>query len=683
MYYQNNFNNFQQNLNENNDPPPIKVEEDEKEYKGGDKIVFALKRNLISKYLIDFCKNKKNKKLDEMLSDLITYKIYKNSNEPFNLRQIIFEKLEKMMIEISCLRNEEIRMEKTQKLFLWYKGRIKAFEDIRKIQEKSYKEKDEIDDLEIYNEKELKKKSEKEDIIMNEEEKNVKENLKHRNQDMLYKDMLEDYKVKQIKDSDITGNRTKSNKELDSFPIKIDKSLYKTLSSSSFKNYSHIGEITTFYSTKNGKNPFTLKKKLGLEEQTYYSLNKRRFPKLNRETKFSYSYNRPTYDYNTMIVENNIVNCKLKNLKEKRGKEEINEGLENFGMDKAKFKENIINKYELKKIINMYSNDNQFNSALLKKYKLKRPIIKKGIKLKKIGHKKSIDDNFIKNNEESKENFVIIRNDSKRSFSQVIKKFNFINEKPKIDINQIKNIDLNTNSIMEKEKNEIKVIKIKLKQTKDKIKKEYMNIKENYSDIPNDIVYNIFNKNPLFKQKFLYDRLCGIKTKKVEISNKDTERDESESEYHNFYMSAYDFSNLKKLENYEEEKKKKTRNNEKSIIEAFDSSKDDFLNFRKTMSSWKKNNFEKLYNRIIKNKDKNEISNFTPESKYISFKRKINLKQEKHNSLEYALVNPIENSLYPRLYLPRNGSMLLTRKVKNEKKGKSKKKEEIKYIFLL
>ena len=676
MYYQNQFNNFQQNLNENDDPPPINNEEDEKEYKGGDKIVFALKRNFISKYLIEFCKNEKNKKLDEMLSDLISYKIYKKTNEPFNLRQIIFEKLEKMMIELSCLRNEEIRMEKIIKLFLWYKERIKSFEDIRKIQEKSYKEKDEIDDLEIYNERELKKKSQKEDIIINEEEKNVKEDLKHRNKDILYKDMLEDYKLKQIKDSYNADNRTKSNKELDSFPKKNDKALYKTLSSSSYKNYSHMGEITTFYSTKNGKNAFTLKKKLGIVEQTYYSLNKRHFPKLNRETKFSYSYNRPPYDYNTMIIENNIINNKLKNLKEKRGKEEINEGLDNFGMDKAKFKENIINKYELKKIINMYTNDNNFNSALLKKYKLKKPIIKKEIKLKSISNKKSIDDNLIYNNEESKENFVKIRNDSKRSFSQVIKKVNILNEKSKIDINQIKNIDLNTNSIMEREKNEIKVIKIKLKQTKDKIKKKYINIKENYSNIPNDIVYNIFNKNPLFKQKFLYDRLCGIKAKKVEISNKDTERDESESEYHNFYMSAYDFSNLKKLENYEVEKKKKTRNNEKNIIEAFDSSKDDYLNFRKTMSSWKKNNFEKLYNRIIKNKDNNEISNFTPESKYISFKRKINIKQEKHNSLEYALVNPIENSLYPRLFLPRNGSMLLTRKAQNEKKGKSKKKKK-------
>ena len=589
MFYQSKYYYLQQNLEESNDQKPIKEKEDEKEYKGGDKLDFALKRNFISKYLINFCKNEKNKKLDEMLLDLITYKIYKKPDEPFNLRQIIFKKLEKMMIEISCLRNEEIRMEKIQKLFLWYKGRIKAFEDIRKIQEKSYKGIDEIDDLEVFNEKELKKKSQKEDIIINEEEKKVKEDLKHRNIDMLYKDMLENYKIKNIKESCISGNNTKSNKELDSFPIKNDKTLYKTLSSSSFKNYSHLGEITTFYSTKNGKNSFTLKKKLGIIEQTYYSSfnNKRHFPELNRETKFSYSYNRPNYDYNTMIIENNIIGSKFKQLKEKREKEEINDKLEIFGMKKAKYKENIINKYELKKLINMYTNDNQFNTALLKKYKLKTPLIKKEIKLKSLDNKNIIDDNFLKNNEESKNDFIKLKNDSKRSFNG----FNFLNEKPKIKINQIKNIDLNKNSILEKKKNEINVIRIKLKQAKDRIQKKYMDLKEDYSDIPNDIIYNIFNKNPLFKEKFLYGRMCGIKSKKDEITNKeDYERDESESEYHNFYMSAYDFSNLQKLENFSNktEKKNKTRNEENNIIEAFDSSKDDFLNFRKTMSTWKK-----------------------------------------------------------------------------------------------
>ena len=268
----------------------------------------------------------------------------------------------------------------------------------------------------------------------------------------------------------------------------------------------------------------------------------------------------------------------------------------------------------------------------------------------------------------------------KRSYSQIIdKKFNFLKEDPKMEINKIKNMDNNTKKILEKEKDEIKVIKIKLKQPKEKINKKYVKLKENYSDIPNDVIYEIFNKNALFKQKFLYDNLCNIKFKKDEANiKKDTENEESESEYHNFYMSAYDFGNIKKLEKFsknssENNKPNKTRN--ENIIETFDSNKDNFLNFRKTMNSWKRDNFEKLYN-TIKSKENNDQTNLTPESKFISFKRKMNLRQRKQNSLLYAMVNPIEQSLYPTYFLPRNGSMLLKRKTLNEKKGKNKKKKK-------
>ena len=693
MYFGSQFNRFQPNLNLTNNHQQINSEEKEKdkefEYKGGDKIAFAVKRNYISKNLINFCKGENNKRLDELLSDLISFKLEKKILDSMNFKQIIFDHLEKMIIEISCLTNGEIREERIQKLFLWYKAKIKLFEDIRKIQEKSYKEKNEIDDLEILNEKESEKNKVKEEII-NEEEKNVKEDLKHRNKDMLYKDMLEDYKRKHIRNKYMSENITKANKELESSPTKNEKFMYKTLSSTSFKNYSHSGEMTTFYSTKNGKNAFTLKKNLGNEEQNYYSLfnlyNKNYIPPLDKETKFSYSYNRPKYDYNTMIIENNIIEKKIKELKEKRTKEEIKEKLDKFGTGKAKYKESIINKYELKNVINMYANTNDFNSNLLQKYKIKSPMSKNNLpkRFSKLKESKlndgSYDDNMIGNKFEKKENMIRPRKLGRRSYSQIISNnFNFLKEDPKMEINKIKNMDNNTKKILEKEKNEIKVIKIKLKQPKEKIYKKYENLKENYSDIPNDVIYEIFNKNALFKQKFLYDNICNIKFKKDEANiKKDTENDESESEYHNFYMSAYDFGNIKKLEKFsknsnENNKPNKTRN--ENIIETFDSNKDNFLNFRKTMNSWKRDNFEKLYNRI-KSKENNEQTNLTPESKFITFKRKMNLRQRKQNSLLYAMVNPIEQSLYPTYFLPRNGSMLLKRKTLNEKKGKSKKKKK-------
>ena len=689
MFHQNQFSQYQQNIkNDNqliNNEDEENVKEKEKDYKEGDIFVIALKKNYISQYLLNFYKNEKNKQLDELLSDLVKFKLDRKDIELNNFKQTLYENLEKMIVEISCIRNKDVQFEKIQKLYLWFKDKIKTFEDLRKIQEKSYKEKGEIDDIDLLNEKKINEKEE--EIIINKEEKNMKENLKHRNKVFLNEDMLKDYKRKHIENSYFSAVFPKSEREEENLSKK-EKNMYKTLSSTSFKNYSHTGDLTTFYSTKNGKNSFTLKKDIGPIEQGYYSLfNSKDFPPLNRETKYSYSYNRPKYNYNTMIIENNIINNKIKKKKKKRTLDEIKEKMNKFGEDKAKYKESIINKYELKNIINKYCNMNEFQSSLLKKYNLKVPIKKLNPKIISKLKEKTQNENsveLVKNEkEESKESLFIVRDRSKRSYSQIIKPFNFPKEKSKIELDKIKNLDNNTNAVLEKDKEDIKIIKLKLKQPKEKIKKKYMKLKENYSDIPNDVIPNIFNKNPLFKQKFLYDKMCGIKFKK-ELDNKgETERDESESEYHNFYMSAYDFGNLKKFGNFKEINTEKKSNNNKSrnesISETFDTNKDNYLNFRKTMSSWKKNNFQKLYNRLTKEKDNfdnNIMNNPNHESKFISFKRKTDILQRKHNSLLNAMVNPIENSLYPQYFLPRNGSMLLKRSIQIEKKGKSKKKKK-------
>ena len=96
----------------------------------------------------------------------------------------------------------------------------------------------------------------------------------------------------------------------------------------------------------------------------------------------------------------------------------------------------------------------------------------------------------------------------------------------------------------------------------------------------------------------------------------------------------------------------KKRNKDINIIEAFESSRDNFLNFRKTMDSWKKENYEKLYNRLRKSKDNvgHSNANYPSESRFISSKRKNNIRLIKQNSLENALINPNEQNIYPRYF---------------------------------
>ena len=59
----------------------------------------------------------------------------------------------------------------------------------------------------------------------------------------------------------------------------------------------------------------------GITEKTFYSTYNKDtntfFPPLNRETKFSYSFNRPVYNYYSMYAENKIIQSKMKNLAEK------------------------------------------------------------------------------------------------------------------------------------------------------------------------------------------------------------------------------------------------------------------------------------------------------------------------------------------------------------------------------
>ena len=78
-----------------------------------------------------------------------------------------------------------------------------------------------------------------------------------------------------------------------------------------------------------------------------------------------------------MVIENNIKNSKLKLPSEKRGKEEIKEHLDKYGIMRAKYKEEMNNKYELRSVINMYVNSNEFTSPLLEKYKLKKSSLPK------------------------------------------------------------------------------------------------------------------------------------------------------------------------------------------------------------------------------------------------------------------------------------------------------------------
>lgn len=251
-----------------------------------------------------------------------------------------------------------------------------------------------------------------------------------------------------------------------------------------------------------------------------------------------------------------------------------------------------------------------------------------------------------------------------------------------METEKVKNIDYNTKSIIEKNKEDIKVIKMKLKEPKMNIKNKILNyhIRNHHNKMPNDVVPDLFYKVGLYKQKFLNDKICDLNDKKdVRDFNSFDSHNDSESEYHNFYISAYDFSNLKKIESF---KSHSTNKQNDDLNKTFHENRNNYLNFRKTMSFWKKRDYEYLSNQIIKNFDNtatNIKTNKAPQSnanKGLLNKGKNNIKIIKQNSLLKAMVNPIDESTYPQYFLPRTGSLLLRRTGDNFKIGKKKKKKK-------
>ena len=675
---------------------------------------FLENKNNISTFLIDFSKREKSKQLDELISDLTFYKEEsKKQKEKGGFKESLYENLEKNLIELSFLKNIQIRKDRIHKIYLWYKNKRQTFEDLKKITSKSYKEINEFDDLDVLNQKEEERKLNMEEDNLNNINYNTLEDFyKHRNKEMLFKDMLDDYKRKHLNDPYVTSIGEKKEKKgfqenfenienTENMPIN-EKQMYKTLSMTSFRNLSNNGEMSTLYSTKNGRNSFTLKKDLmkthsffdkvegGISEKTFYSIynkdNKTFFPPLNRETKFSYSFNRPIYNYYSMYVENKIIQNKMKNLAEKRSKEEIDEKMEKYGYQRAKYKEGIINKYELRDIVNMYANMNNFNSPLLEKYKYNKrsKINKENEKIKPGESRISGDKSDVKS---KKERLFDIGRQMKRSQSHAVLNYSTLGDKQKLATNKVKNIDINSKSILESNKEDIKIIKMKLKQPKDKIKTRLLKYHENSLKIPNDVIPNLYLKNSLFKNKMIYNNICDANFKNEGKTKEIDTGEDSESEYHNFYMSAYDFGNIKKIELYKKINNRiynnSTRNRTKrqineKINKIFNLNKDNFLNFRKTMSSWKKNDFEKLCNKMSKNKEiiTKKNNNLSDENRGIYKRRISSIRQKKQNSLINAMLNPIEDFCFPRYFLPRSGSTLLKRNDQNIKKTKKSKRKK-------
>ena len=725
----------------------------------------------VAQLLLNFSSTEGNKRLDEMILDLehfrrhyrqnlkkIQIETIKNLASLYTTKLMIFNALEKNMIEISCLDNKEIRTNRINSLYLWYKERTKINEDLRKINMKSYKELDEITDEEMKTWAENKQEEEgKEEEKEDTEKVNIKIDRKldsHRNDEILDKKMIDEYKRKILSKSlEEKMNRMQTSEPMETndefFNIKDNAELTKTLMSLKNQEFSGGGSYSTFYSYKYGTNTASLAKFRSTENEfntfrdtvkggdhennffpSYNKESKLYFPPLSKETKFSYSYYRPQYNYENMIYEKQILDRKMKSQAEKRNQEEIKSQIEKMGKIRAKYKEEVNNKYELKNVIHMYVKSHDFSSPLLQKYKLKPSKSMNDINPKSRNSKKDIL--YAKMSSKNQEFNLGISHIVQQQSSRSIKKIKNEPVKEQENDNYDKNTqnivpispsnnDDNKNKLQKKIKQEKKIIsgllnkiktdsiknienkiileplklnkiKIKLKVHREKVQNNMLNNVKKFMDKPSsEIITKLMATDHIFQTNKSYQSLCNLynKSKTLDINNSQgknnnmddnntASKDDDESFSHNFCLSLYDQGNLRKMNqnrhnyidnyksvNYSNSLKKESRIKIDQLHKTYNQYKNNFLNLRRTVSDWKRGEYLNLLDKLKRNK--------TPKKEKEKKEEEIKRRQMKRqSSLLNAIVNPKDHFDYSQYFLPRTGTLLLSRaeEQKTKKKGK-------------
>ena len=717
--------------------------------------------------------SEQNAYLNIMLDDLSTFKAQKNKKILKNIKDIdsstnyLYSFLEKYLHEINYIIDKTKKEERIRKIYNWYKEKKQLEKDIKTITYKSYK-----DNNEVYEKEYLLMKQEN---IYNELDN---DEINHRNYELINKKMLAEYQRKKL-----SKPYWALKKSILSQTIPTQSNNNSLLSSTT--NYTlnnnntfEKGDITSLYSISKGTNISTKKKSLVesntfidkpnggyIEKNDKYSQNfadNIYLPLLKKENKYSYSYSRSISDLNDIYMENKIIQEKNKVLALKRSQEEIKEKIKLFGLYRSKFKQNLMNKYEIKNLLNLYINQNKnnFSSNLLQKYKIKEKdeenkdtLDTKSLDKSKVNSPENNKDRkiikFRKNNFKSEKNLIAKINEedpnytnsniksessenndfqlvrtysnnpklnnslspkvnlfelseeknkaNKENYEKMHKSSKFllsrklsikkskktmIQKKPfeifkylpvmklfkkhddKIRISKIKNIEDDTKKI--KESNEIDIKDYKIKLPKEKINTELTdkNLKENNSDSLPKLISN----DPLFKGKLNYQEICKINTN---INPTNTNINNEENNINNDTKWV-----LLNKDNVEEVNKQilmkiRKRNKFEKLSNRYNSYKNNLLSMRLSMSIDKKKEYQNLADKIkLKKLNDYEFNddNYITESETLKTNSLMNYrfkgkstKGNKDDPLLLALVNPKDYSNYSRFFLPRNGSMLLSR----------------------
>ena len=732
-----------ENKKESNENSDTNINNNNNNISNSTKQLINFKEKFISPMLSKLNSEEKNSYLEIMLDELVLYKYEKSEiiskklkKEKENLslsKNLLYNYLEKNLIELSYINDKEKRKEKINKIYEWYKSKLKLEKDIKTITYKTYKNKNEIDDKEYLLQKQMKL----------EKLNTIELNKIHRNFELINKKMLDEFKRKKLS--------------------KPFCALKKAISSQIFSSQDNNDFNTLLPSTSFSGNEKLLYSKKEMEKGKDFSENSFLTP-VNKGINFCYSFLSPNYDLNDIFIENQINKEKNKIVAYKRNQEELNKKIKEFSLFRAKFKANSNHKLEKKNLINLYVNNNNLSSFLLNKYKIKEKemekekeknenkelineskisgakiednkrkfstnlFLNKNFESEKISSNKleeennspeiiniesnesnsvslterersyslnlkknkssfipkislfklNKEDNNEQNTDEFSKNFIkkfkmsLVkklsirkkrRTKTKKQSSNALSKFInlklFSGNNNKIQINQIKNMENDSKKIKLTDNTSIKQYAIKF--PKDKSNSDLLN--KNKKEKNSDAISNIISNEALNKEKLTYGQLCKINSNPPMI------------DYDSDIKQRTKMILLNKEINKETLSKIEKRNKLDKFKNRYNLFKNNLLSMRQAMSFDKKKEYENLIDKMRLNNNNNIVDNeFYDESKNSLIEIEYNKKdplfdyrfkraneEKKNYSLLNALVNPNDSSNYSRYYLPRNGSMLLSK----------------------
>jgi len=368
-------------------------------------------------------------------------------------------------------------------------------------------------------------------------------------------------------------------------------------------------------------------------------------PSEKLEIKSSYSTYRPQYNINNLNIEKITEITKQRELAEKRNKEEMKEFLNEFGINRAKFKSEVEKKMETKNLIKFYEKNiletRKEDKSLEEKENILPAQLQEDNEIPVVKRNSSMSARLSLN-----ANSLLIRKESipnlefkhKKSINPTVIE-NVVNiMKP---INPIK---INTNNIKNlNEENKIKInpdeviVNIKTKASQANNRDKIFKLINRKDHIPSDLIGTNFDKVNDLRNK--YSKMLNIK-----------EIDDAKDNYKDYFspLSAYDLANGDVLSVSPYEKKVKPNRPLTSyefVRKNFDSN--NLLEQRKTLSGLKFRDITRWTEKISNNKKNSKL----------------------FSQIQEAFL-PYEENIYPKYYLPFPDYGMLSRPPDVEEKKK-------------